>query len=241
MTPWGGRVEARETTASTMDDARALEDSGAPDGSLVWARHQTAGRGRLADRAWVDEPGSSLLFTAYWSPARFRVPEFAPSLTVGLGVCLWLEQLGLAADAPVSLKWPNDVYLGEKKVAGILVRRRLTAAGPQSIHAGIGINLSNPGDQTGFRRPATSLAAAGVTLSPEEALEGLLPALAAALVHPDPRGECEARLWRRGAEAELSIPDAQSPARVGLVAGVDPAGRLLWRVGGVLELVSSGE
>jgi BirA family biotin operon repressor/biotin-[acetyl-CoA-carboxylase] ligase len=238
MTPWGGRTEYRSTTSSTMDDAQALEDSGAPDGSLVQAGFQTAGRGRYPDRSWVSAPDENLLFTVYWSPNRFRVPEFAPSLTVGLGLCLWLEALDLGPRAPVSLKWPNDVYLGDQKVAGILVRRRWTAGGPRSVHAGIGVNLKPTLDPSGFRTPAANLADFGFRQSPAEALDGLLHALAVALDHPDPRGACESRMWRRGADLELNLPGGRDH---GVVVGLDPEGQLVWDTPRGRQTVSSGE
>jgi len=238
MTPWGGRSEYRSSTGSTMDDAQALEDSGAPDGSLVRAGFQTAGRGRHPGRRWDSPADANLLFTAFWSPGRFRVPEFAPSLVVGLGVCLWLEGLSLAPHYPVSLKWPNDVYLGGRKVCGILVRRRWGASGPQSIHAGVGVNLRSPPEQE-FRAPAVGLSDTGVVLAPEEALESLLHALAVALDHSDPRAECESRLWRLGTTLELTLPG--EPVRTGLVRGLDPFGQLLWDSGRGLETLSSGE
>ena len=223
-----------------MDDAQLLEDEGAPDGSLAWAGFQTAGRGRHPGRVWKGEPGASLLFTVYWTPEQFRVPHFAASLTVGLGLCFWLEGLGLPSEFPVRLKWPNDVYLAERKVAGILVRQRWTSGGPGTIHAGIGINLTFPAD-SGFRTTAGSLADAGLFLSPERALETLLPALAVALDHPDPQAACEQRLWRLGAEMELSQPDQNGSPRRGLVRGLDVAGRLVWDGPSGREAVSSGE
>lgn len=237
MTPWGGRAEYRSTTSSTMDDARALEDAGAPDGSLVQAGFQSAGRGRHEGRAWVSAADDNLLFTVFWSPNRFRVPEFAPSLTVGLGVCLWLEALGL--DASVALKWPNDVYLGDRKLAGILTRRRWTASGPRSIHAGIGVNLRPPTGEGDFRTPPASLVDFGLDLTPAQALDGLLHALAVALDHPEPRQACEARLWRRGQALELERPG--QPVATGTVVGLDLQGRLIWDRDGHQEMVSSGE
>jgi BirA family biotin operon repressor/biotin-[acetyl-CoA-carboxylase] ligase len=239
-TPWGGRVEFSPTTVSTMDDAQAMEDRGVPDGSLAWAGFQTAGRGRHPGRVWLGEPGASLMFTVWWHPHRFRVPGFAASLTVGLGVCLWLEGLGLPTAFPVALKWPNDVFLADRKVAGILVRQRWGASGPGSIHAGIGVNLADPGDQSGFRTAAVSLAEAGSFLTAEQALESLLRALALALDHPDPRAACEQRLWKKDQEIQLSLPDGQGRPW-GLARGLDEAGRLIWETADGLQTLSSGE
>lgn len=238
-TPWGGRAEYVPATSSTMDDAQALEDSGAPDGSLVRAGWQSSGRGRRPDRAWVSDPGHNLLFTIFWAPERFAVPTFAPSLTVGLGVCLWLESLGLDSGFPVGLKWPNDLYLGDRKAGGILVRRRWTASGPGAVHAGIGINLKSPPSGPEYRTAPTSLAEAGVVLGPEEALAGLLHHLAGALAHPDPRSACEARLWHRNQEVDLTLPDGA--CRRGTVRGLDDAGALVWGRSGVREVLTAGE
>jgi len=238
-TPWGGQVVYRSSTGSTMDDAQALEAQGVPEGSVAWAGFQTAGRGRFPDRVWHSAPGANLLFTVYWNPDRFRVPFFAPSLTVGLGLCFWLESLTLPPSIPIALKWPNDVYLADRKVAGILVRRRLGAAGPGSIHAGVGVNLLPSEPRGDFRSPATSLAEVGCRLSPAQALEGLLPALARALAAPDPRSDCVGRLWRQNQELALVLPDGQT--RQGLVRGLDEAGGLLLEGAGGLEVLSSGE
>jgi len=222
-----------------MDDAQDLEAQGEPDGSVAWAGFQTAGRGRHPGRVWKGNPGESLLFTVYWKPDRFRVPEFAPSLTVGLGVCLWLESLGIDR-VPVSLKWPNDVYLADTKVAGILVRQSWGSQGPGSIHAGIGVNLTTPAGP-GFRTPPGSLAQFGVAIAPEDALASLLASLALALDHFSPQTACEQRLWRLNQPMTLSVPGRETVPQSGIVRGLDTRGRLRWEGPAGVELVSSGE
>jgi len=223
-----------------MDDAQELEDRGEPDGSVAWAGVQTAGRGRHPGRVWHGELSASLTFTVYWHPSQFRVPGFVPSLTVGLGLCLWLEGLGWASTDPVRLKWPNDVYRGDRKLAGILVRQRWNNAGPGRVHAGIGVNLLPPAPTVSLRTPSASVAEGGLDLSPAQALSSLLPALAAALDHPAPRQACEERLWRLGAEMELSLPGDDQPRR-GIVRGLDDRGQLVWDRPSGREVVSSGE
>lgn len=235
-TPWGGEIHFRTSTTSTMDDAQVLEDAGAPEGSVAWAEHQTAGRGRHPGRRWQSSPGASLLFTLYLDASRFVRAEFAPSLTIGLGVCLWLEGMG-ACSPPLGLKWPNDVYYGDRKLAGILVRRRLT--GKRRWHIGVGINLRSPESGEDFRTSPTSVADAGYALSPPEALEGLLPCLARALLCPDPRSLCAERLYRRGEPLTLSLPSGL--AVEGVPLDLDPTGALVWQQGGAIRTLSSAE
>lgn len=136
------RVDYRPEMPST--NTRALElASDAPEGrscSLILAERQTAGRGRGTNSWW--STGGALTFSVL-----FRTPEFdlpvsrwpQMSLTVGLAVCEAAERLLPGAD--VALKWPNDVYLEGRKLAGILVE---TTDGRQgSVVLGIGINVNN--------------------------------------------------------------------------------------------------
>jgi BirA family biotin operon repressor/biotin-[acetyl-CoA-carboxylase] ligase len=127
-----GRVE------STQPIAFAIAADGAPDRSVVIADSQAAGRGRRG-RAWHDEPGASLLVSIILRPQlpAARLPTL--SLTAGIAVAEALEHTtGLAA----RLKWPNDVLVAGRKIAGILLESRLGAAPPAIVALGIGVNLT---------------------------------------------------------------------------------------------------
>ena len=143
------RLHLRETT-STNDRARALAAAGAPHGTLVTAGAQTAGRGRQG-RVWTAPPGKALLYSAIVRPLDERhlmLPLAAP-----LAVCEAAEEL---ADTPApadggtktgfrcGVKWPNDVQVEGRKLAGILVEAR-----PQDGWAvvGVGLNLTIAPDE----------------------------------------------------------------------------------------------
>lgn len=130
-------VEVVESVPSTNAVATERAREGAPEGTVVVAEHQTAGRGRL-DRTWEAPPRSSLVFSVLLRPT---VPAtswpWLPLLT-GHTVAKTLRSRGYAAAA---VKWPNDVLLGERKVAGILVERVDTPDGPAAV-VGIGLNVS---------------------------------------------------------------------------------------------------
>jgi BirA family transcriptional regulator, biotin operon repressor / biotin---[acetyl-CoA-carboxylase] ligase len=146
-------------TDSTNERARELAVAGAASGTLVTAAEQTAGRGRRG-RQWTAPAGKAVLCSAVLSPLDARhalLPLAAP-----LAVCQAAESL-----APVQcrVKWPNDVWVGERKLAGILIE----AQPPKWAVIGIGLNVSIEPDEfpADLRQPATSV---GHGVGTEEAL-----------------------------------------------------------------------
>jgi BirA family biotin operon repressor/biotin-[acetyl-CoA-carboxylase] ligase len=133
----GAPIIQRETVASTMDEMAALLAVGPVEPwTAVVAAYQTRGRGR-ADRVWTAPPGSALLATIY-APISLQ-SERTGLLAIGAGLAVAgaLAQYGV----DVRLKWPNDVLLKERKLAGILVSSRLGRRIEAAI--GVGINLSS--------------------------------------------------------------------------------------------------
>ncbi|WP_193170539.1 biotin--[acetyl-CoA-carboxylase] ligase [Nisaea nitritireducens] len=169
----GFRILGYDSVSSTNDEADSLAQNGAPDRTLVWARSQSSGRGRLG-RAWVS-PEGNLYTTALLDPGaplgRLQELSFVASLAVYDTVA------GLLPDAELVLKWPNDVLLGGAKISGILTETRVRGDHVVAL-LGVGINLTHaPG---GARYPTTALAdhlAAPLTV--EGLLEHYLKALSA--------------------------------------------------------------
>ena len=121
----------------SCESTQALVDTALPEGALVVADHQTAGRGRLG-RSWEAPPGTALLCSILLKPPADRAaPQL--SLVAGVAVADAIEQVvGLAAQ----LKWPNDVMLRRRKVAGCLAEARDGA-----VVLGIGVNVNQTADQ----------------------------------------------------------------------------------------------
>ncbi len=154
--PPGWRLAAFDEIGSTNDEAKGLAKSGTPEGMVVWAKRQTAGRGR-EDRRWESQDGN--LFCSLLLRPGGPVPE--------LGFAAALATAEALFDGGVSLKWPNDVLLNGRKVAGIL----LEAAADWMV-VGIGVNLVSYPEGTPF--PATSLQAeTGRVETPAAILENL--------------------------------------------------------------------
>jgi BirA family transcriptional regulator, biotin operon repressor / biotin---[acetyl-CoA-carboxylase] ligase len=211
------RLHLRETT-STNDRARALAAAGAPHGTLVTAGVQTAGRGRQG-RTWLALPGRALLLSLV-----IRDPDPLLPLRAGLAVA------DLAGDEAV-VKWPNDVLVEGRKVAGILVEAR-----PQEGWAvtGIGVNAAlEPGD-------LAEVGAATLGRSPGE-LESVLAELLGALERrlDDPAEAVLAALRER--DALLGRPVRWAGGQ-GVGAGIDERGSLLVRLpDGSVAVLDAGE
>ncbi|MFN8542809.1 MAG: biotin--[acetyl-CoA-carboxylase] ligase [Candidatus Binatia bacterium] len=143
---------------STQRVARERARGGAPEGTTVIAEAQTAGRGRLG-RTWVSPPGVAFLGSVVLRPplAPAAVPQVA--LVAGMAVAAAVrETTGLAA----TIKWPNDVLVGERKVAGILTEMEAEVDRVHFVICGIGVNVNTPADAfpPELTDRATSLAAA---------------------------------------------------------------------------------
>jgi BirA family biotin operon repressor/biotin-[acetyl-CoA-carboxylase] ligase len=155
---------------STNDEAKRLAEAGAEDGTLVWAQSQTRGRGRR-DASFVSPPGNlyaTLVLRPDCPPMQAAQLSFVAALGVGDALARFVPPL-----SEIVFKWPNDVLLNERKVAGILLESSITA--PDRLDwlvVGIGVNLVSAPDDTAF--PATSLRDEGCgAVDVAEALESL--------------------------------------------------------------------
>jgi BirA family transcriptional regulator, biotin operon repressor / biotin---[acetyl-CoA-carboxylase] ligase len=156
-TTWLGRtyLHYRET-GSTNDQALSQAAMGAPHGTVIVAEHQTAGRGRLK-RPWVSSPHCGIYMSIL-----LRVPlplRDAPQATLVAALSL-VKVLRDRHHLPATIKWPNDVLIEDKKVAGILTEMQSDQEFTRFLAIGIGINVNHTKDalEGPFRYPATSVA-----------------------------------------------------------------------------------
>jgi BirA family transcriptional regulator, biotin operon repressor / biotin---[acetyl-CoA-carboxylase] ligase len=193
-------------TDSTNERARALATAGAPHGTLVTADEQQAGRGRQG-RTWSAPPRSAVLMSVVLRDLSETLP-----LAAAVAVCE-----ALPVDAQI--KWPNDVWIGGRKVAGILVEGR-----PQEGWAVLGIGVNVATSDFPAELHATSLRLEGASASVEETLAALVGALGLWL--PRPASDVLAA-WR-SRDALLGRPVRwENGSREGTAAGVDETGALI--------------
>jgi BirA family biotin operon repressor/biotin-[acetyl-CoA-carboxylase] ligase len=237
--------EAVAVTASTNDDLAARARVRAPRRPLVRAADvQTAGRGRQG-RPWHAAAGEALLFSIAvpWSGAPAEAA--AVTLAFGVAVARCLEQSGV----PVALKWPNDVLLGGRKLAGILTEVVADGAGALTLVVGLGLNLRV--DAARRRLIGQPVAELAECLGHElpAARESWLVRLALALVRAAgeyrQRGFAGCRAQYERLSAFLGRPvEVRSTGQVqiqGIMRGVDEQGRLLLECEGRILTIMSGD
>jgi BirA family biotin operon repressor/biotin-[acetyl-CoA-carboxylase] ligase len=153
---WGSSLTLHESTASTMDDASAAAAKGAKDGHLVLADQQTHGRGAHG-RQWASPPGSDLYFSVVTRPAVEGASTPLITLATGLGVRDAVASL--LPGRSVLVKWPNDIWIGGRKCAGVLVESRTLGMRIDSVIIGVGLNVNRAQWPPELAGTATSLRA----------------------------------------------------------------------------------
>lgn len=210
-----------ESTDSTMSGVLALMTEYGLQGAVLCAGHQKKGRGRIEERSWYDQSGSSLLLTVALPSSMLSFPLQEIPLRTGLALCRLLEKrFGL----DVRIKWPNDLLIRSRKVSGILCEVR---AG--HVLVGIGLNCLQQTFPLKARGkfPPTSLLAEGCSVTdPIELVEPLLEELSAGFHDTHWSRELDARLFGLGQHVIFSPGEVDTPPIEGVLSGIEPDGAL---------------
>jgi len=209
---------------STLDVAHQLGEQGSEAGTLVLADAQSAGRGRLG-RSWRSEPGTGIWLTLVERPGG---DDALGVLALSLALALAPALEAFSSDA-VRLKWPNDVFVGDRKLARILVEARWRGARLDWLAVGVGINV----------RPPVELGVGGLLAGTDRiaVLAAVVPPLRAAVAATGPLTDDELRLFR---ERDLALGKWCTAPVAGQVAGVRSDGALLVAGANGLEAVHAG-
>ncbi len=215
-----------DETGSTNADVMALVRAGAPDGTVVVADHQTAGRGR-ADRRWEAPPRSSLLVSVLLRPPAAT----AALCTTALGVAA-VDAVAAVAGVSVRLKWPNDLVhpgrgdASDRKLGGILAEADWSDAHRPAVVAGLGLNVNWPDELPGeLRDIATALNyVAGRDIDREALLVELLTSLDVVYGHPMLVDAARERSATIGTRVRVTMADGEL---VGAAVGIGDTGHLV--------------
>lgn len=238
------RLDYRESVGSTNNEVKALAGQGAPEGLIMIAEEQTAGRGR-SGHSWDMNPGDSIAFTVLLRPS-FK-PERASALTLVMGLSC-AQGIRDASGIESGIKWPNDAVVNGKKICGILTEMEVSGDKISWVVVGTGINVNNESFAPELADKATSLKLenGGRTVS--------RAAVAASVLHRFRRNyETYAKtedlsglidsyneiLVNFGREVRIEDPDRPYIAKS---RGIDRMGRLLViKEDGTEEKISTGE
>lgn len=239
-----------ENTSSTNDLAHAWADAGAPAGAVVVAEEQHAGRGRFG-RTWIAPPGMALLFSVILRPPPGLKNVARLTMAAAVSVATVLEDLRPPHAERVSLKWPNDVLIGDRKVAGILSEALWQGDRLEAVIVGVGLNVRVSFEDSALVRTAASIESAfGVSVDRARLLARILAHLddwAARAAEPALYQAWRAHLSTIGKRVEVGVMDSarqggQSRAIAGLAADVDADGALLLRADdGTVQRVVAGD
>jgi BirA family biotin operon repressor/biotin-[acetyl-CoA-carboxylase] ligase len=218
---------------------------GAEEGTAVIAETQTAGRGRHG-RVWFSPPGAGLYVSIVLRPSSGRGGDgrAAALVTIASGVAV-AEAVRAATGLPAEIKWPNDVLVGRRKLAGILTEAAAQGEELQFVVLGLGVNLREAAYPAELASRITSIARDEPAARCALILSEILAAIGER--YADLRAErFDAILsaWRRLAPSLASaLVEWDAPGGVvrGRAEGIDDAGRLLVRVDGRLERLIAGE
>lgn len=225
-------------TGSTNDDLRAWAREGAPAGAVVVADAQSRGRGRH-ERAWSTPEGETIALSVLLRPPLS--PQDLPKVALSAGLAARAAiDAALGGRGRPRIKWPNDVFVDGRKIAGVLVEGALSSARVEHAVVGIGVNVARTVFPPDLAGSATSIALEGGDTDRVRLVLGLLDALdvevRALLAEPSALG-ARLRPWDMLLGRAVSLDDG----RRGVASGIAEDGRLIVEVEGVTVLAHAGE
>lgn len=230
-----------DSVPSTMDIATALAAQGAPHGVVVAAHHQTAGRGRRGS-TWVSPPGAGLYFS-FIAKAPVGKPTDArriPLMTLASGVAV-RDGIVAATGLVPDLKWPNDLLIGRKKLAGILAEGHALGSCDQAVVIGIGVNVRPAAYPPDLSTRVTSIEGElGRAIDRDLLLTEVLTRLDSRLLALSVKPGDILQAWRAASPSALGTR-VEWDGRRGVTAGIDETGALLVNTGRLTERVIAGE
>lgn len=228
-------VQWQASRPSTMDVASGLAHDGAAHGVVVGADEQTAGRGRRGT-TWASPPGAGLYFSFIARPGDHTLPL----ITLAAGVAV-RDGIAAATGLAPDLKWPNDLIVDTRKLAGILAEGVAIGTAGQAVVIGVGVNLRPAAYPPDVAARATSVEGElGRAFERGDLLSEILLALWDRLAALERRPGDILQAWRAASPNAIGTR-VEWDGRHGTTAGIDDSGALLVRTGAGVERIIAGE
>lgn len=222
-------IQMFDALASTNQYCELLNLSEVEEFTVIVARRQTAGIGQRGNH-WEAEPGKNLTFSLVLKPVFLPIADqYQLTKAVSLGVADWLTPLVPQGEGRVRIKWPNDIYVDDRKICGMLITNRVTGDRLSASIVGIGMNINQRVFPDWVPNPTSLSLLTGREWPLEEMLAGLLSAIRRRYeeLHREPLGVLDApylaRLLRRGEKASYLLHGEKTEATI---TGVNRFGHL---------------
>ncbi len=224
------RFQKLGSTQDHLLDLLKLEEP--PEGTVVIAEEQTHGRGQEGN-IWESEAGKNLTFSLLLRPHFLRAEhQFSLNRMISLAMIRFLRKTA-GGELPFSIKWPNDLYIGNKKAGGILIQHAVQGPYLEYSVIGIGINLNQTDLKAAGPNPTSLALETGNYYSPDDTLEQTMESVSEhySILQSDPARLEQPYLdllYQRGSRKKYLIRDEKVE---GMISGVDEYGRLLVMTG----------
>jgi len=204
------------------------------DGTVITAQHQSAGKGQIGS-TWLVEPDKNITLSIIYKPNFLKVNEqFALSIAVSLGVANYVKS---KVDDEVLIKWPNDIYVGPKKVGGILIENVIGGETLSNSIVGIGLNINQAEFEDELPNPISLQMLTGKEYNIQKEIYELLSFVEASYLTLKNDGKGQKRNYQQnmmGYQEERKFI-INSKEVEGIILGVNDEGNLLMKIGNSIE------
>jgi BirA family transcriptional regulator, biotin operon repressor / biotin---[acetyl-CoA-carboxylase] ligase len=227
------------STPSTMDVASKLAHEGAPHGVVIVADEQTSGRGRRGT-TWASPAGAGLYFSFIARPGAASATSTLSLITLAAGVAV-REGVAAATGLAPDLKWPNDLIVDKRKLAGILAEGVAIGSADQAVVIGVGVNLQPAAYPPDVAARATSIEGElGRAFERGELLSAILVALRERVAELERNPGDILQAWRAASPSARGTR-VEWDGRHGTTTGIDDSGALLVNTAAGVERIIAGE
>ena len=231
----GTRIIRLDSVDSTNAElSRRVTHENLSEGTVIQALYQTAGRGQ-AGNSWHSEPGQNLMFSMVIYPHYLAAQQ---QFLLSMAVAAAVQQAIARYVNECTVKWPNDIYSGHRKLGGILIENALQGNTIRQSIIGIGLNVNQQQFESSLPNPASVYTCGGLTLNCDDLLEEILDALDAALLQlrATQLESISSRYHQHlfGYQQPMLF-EINGTVTEGVIEGVAPTGELLLRINNELR------
>jgi len=233
-------ISLHEVDSTNEQAKRWLSKNKPPEGAVIFTHHQTKGKGQFG-KTWESEPGKNLTFSIILYPV-FLEAKKAP--TLNQAICLGLKDFLQSLNIPARIKWPNDIYHHDKKLAGLLIENGLTGEHLNYSVTGIGLNVNQTNFSPDIPNPTSLKLISGKEFELEKLLSEFFPFVEKRYLQLKSGRFAEIKKDFEGCLYQLNeerLYKTSTEKFEGIIRGLNEEGQLAMEIRGKTKLFSNAE